>query len=98
MRATVARPMYDWDGRKYLELNLEGSVIQRVKVPWRYGRVMCRIEGLKTVQELQNGDQVEFTTKIVNWDGLEHLVLESIKECPTRQEPAVPSSPETVSS
>ena len=90
--------MYDWDGRKYLELNLEGSVIQRVKVPWRYGRVMCRIEGLKTVQELQNGDQVEFTTKIVNWDGLEHLVLESIKECPTRQEPAVPSSPETVSS
>lgn len=98
MRATVARPMYDWDGRKYLELNLEGSVIQRVKVPWRYGRVMCRIEGLKTVQELQNGDQVEFTTKIVNWDGLEHLVLESIKECPTRQEPAVPSSPETASS
>ena len=98
MRATVARPMYDWDGRKYLELNLEGSVIQRVKVPWRYGRVMCRIEGLKTVQELQTGDQVEFTTKIVNWDGLEHLVLESIKECPTRQEPAVPSSPETASS
>ena len=98
MRATVARPMYDWDGRKYLELNLEGSVIQRVKVPWRYGRVMCRIEGLKTVQELQTGDQIEFTTKIVNWDGLEHLVLESIKECPTRQEPAVPSSPETASS
>ena len=90
--------MYDWDGRKYLELNLEGSVIQRVKVPWRYGRVMCRIEGLKTVQELQTGDQIEFTTKIVNWDGLEHLVLESIKECPTRQEPAVPSSPETASS
>ena len=98
MRATVARPMYDWDGRKYLELNLEGSVIHRVKVPWRYGRVMCRIEGLKTVQELQTGDQIEFTTKIVNWDGLEHLVLESIKECPTRQEPAVPSSPETASS
>ena len=88
MRATVARPMYDWDGRKYLELNLEGSVIQRVKVPWRYGRVMCRVEGLKTVQELQTGDQIEFTTKIVNWDGLEHLVLESIKEC----------SPETASS
>ena len=103
MKATVTRPMYDWDGRRYLELETksEGLGIPstlRVKVPWRYGRVMCRIEGLKTVQELQTGDQVEFTTKIVNWDGLEHLVLESIKECPTRQEPAVPSSPETVSS
>ena len=97
MKATVHTPYYDWDGRKYFELEFQSQVL-RVKVPWRYGRVMCRVEGLKTVQELQKGDEVEFTTKIVNWDGLEHLVLESIKECPTRQEPAVPSSPETASS
>ena len=79
MRATVARPMYDWDGRKYLELNLEGSVIQRVKVPWRYGRVMCRVEGLKTVQELQKGDEVEVTLERKTWDGLEYLVISSLR-------------------
>lgn len=65
--------MYDWDGRRYLELDE-----RRYKVPWRYGRVMCRVEGLKTVQELRAGDVVEFSYKIVNWDGLEHMVLESI--------------------
>jgi len=79
MKAKVHTPFYDWDGRKYLELNLEGSVIQRVKVPWRYGRVMCRVEGLRTIQELQKGDQVEITLEKKVWDGLEHWVLSSIK-------------------
>jgi len=79
MKATVVTPYYDWDGRKYMELNLEGSGPQRVKVPWRYGRVMCRIEGLKTVQELQKGDEVEVTLERKTWDGLEHWVLSSIK-------------------
>ena len=92
MKATIHTPYYDWDGRKYLELNLEGgppvrrettgfpgSVIQRVKVPYRYGRVMCRVDGLKTVQELQKGDQVEVTLERKTWDGLEHWILSSIK-------------------
>jgi len=79
MKATIHTPFYDWDGRKYFELNLEGSVIQRVKVPWRYGRVMCRVEGLRTIQELQKGDQVEITLEKKVWDGLEHWVLSSIK-------------------
>ena len=92
MKAFIHTPYYDWDGRKYLELNLEGgppvrrettgfpgSVILRVKVPYRYGRVMCRIEGLKTVQELQKGDQVEVILERKTWDGLEHWILSSIK-------------------
>jgi hypothetical protein len=80
MKATIHTPFYDWDGRKYMELSLEnqGSLV-RVKVPWRYGRVMCRIEGLRTVQELQKGDQVEVTLERKTWDGLEHWVLSSIK-------------------
>lgn len=78
MRATVIRPMYDWDGRRYLDLQFENK-IAKFKVPWRYGRVMCRVEGLKTVQELVAGDEIEFTYKVTNWDGLEYLVLESIK-------------------
>ena len=80
MKATIHTPFYDWDGRKYMELSLEnqGSLV-RVKVPWRYGRVMCRIEGLRTIQELHKGDQVEVTLERKTWDGLEHWVLSSIK-------------------
>ena len=80
MKATVHTPYYDWDGRKYLEFRLEeGQQVLRVKVPWRYGRVMCRVEGLRTIQELQKGDEVEITLERKTWDGLEHWVLSSIK-------------------
>ena len=78
MEATVVTPYYDWDGRKYFELEVQSQVL-RVKVPYRYGRVMCRVEGLKTVQVLQKGDQVEITLERKTWDGLEHWVLSSIK-------------------
>ena len=79
MRATVHTPYYDWDGRKYFELEAQGKVL-RVKVPFRYGRVMCKVTGLKTVQEFQKGDQVEVTIGTKMWDGEKHLVLESIAE------------------
>jgi len=80
MKATVVTPYYDWDGRKYMELNLENQdSLVRVKVPFRYGRVMCRVEGLKTVQELQKGDEVEITLEKKTWDGLEHWVLATVK-------------------
>ena len=75
----MVTPYYDWDGRKYIELNLEGSVIQRVKVPFRYGRVMCRVEGLKTVQELQKGDEIEITLDKKTWDGVEYWIISSLK-------------------
>jgi len=78
MKAIIVTPYYDWDGRKYLELNIEDSLV-RVKVPWRYGRVMCRVEGLRTVQELQKGDEIEVTLEKKVWDGLEHWVLATVK-------------------
>ena len=80
-RATVQTPYYDWDGRKYLEVCLEnqGSLV-RLKVPFRYGRVMCRCEGLKTVQELQKGDQIEIEIERKPWDGVDHLILKSVRE------------------
>jgi len=79
MDAIVHASMYEQDGRRYLDLSLNGST-RRVKVPWRYGRVMCRVTGDKTIQELQQGDAVRVTLKTVTWNGLEHLVLEHI-EC-----------------
>jgi hypothetical protein len=78
MKATVVTPYYDWDGRKYLELNIEDSLV-RVKVPWRYGRVMCRVEGLRTVQELQKGDEIEVTIEKKTWDGVEHWIISSLR-------------------
>ena len=79
MRATVHTPYYDWDGRKYLELLIDGR-LTRVKVPFRYGRVMCRIEGLKTVQEFQKGDLMEVELEKKVWDGVEHWILASVRE------------------
>ena len=79
MEAVVVTPYYDWEGRKYLEFIIENK-ITRVKVPFRYGRVMCRVEGLKTVQEFQKGDQAEVTLVTKIWNGEKHLVLESIAE------------------
>lgn len=79
MKATVHTPYYDWDGRKYLELLIDDR-LTRVKVPFRYGRVMCRSEGLKTVQELQKGDQIEIEIERKPWDGVDHLILKSVRE------------------
>lgn len=78
MKAVVHTPYYDWDGRKYIEFMIENK-ITRVKVPFRYGRVMCRIEGLRTVQELQKGDEIEIEIERKIWDGINHWILTSLK-------------------
>ncbi len=78
IRAEIVTPFYDWDGRKYMEVLIDGRVT-RLKVPFRYGRVMCRIEGLKTVQELQKGDQIEIEIERKPWDGVDHLILTALK-------------------
>ena len=79
MRVVVHTPYYDWDGRKYLEVLIDGHVT-RLKVPFRYGRVMCLCEGLKTVQELQKGDQIEIEIERKPWDGVDHLILKSVTD------------------
>ena len=79
MRGVVHTPYYDWTGRKYLEVLIDGRVT-RLKVPFRYDRVMCRTEGLKTVQELQKGDQIEIEIERKSWDGVDHLILKSVTD------------------
>lgn len=76
----IKSPMYDRDGRKYIDV-IFNSEILKLKIPFRYGRVMCKVLGMKTVQELKAGDLVDVTFKKKTWDGIEFLVLESIKEC-----------------
>jgi hypothetical protein len=80
MKATVTRPYYDWDGRKYIEVRTEAGTILRAKVPFRYGRVMCRCAGLKTVQEFQVGDTIECEFEKKIWDGQVYWILISASE------------------
>jgi hypothetical protein len=77
--AAVHTPYYDWDGRKYIEFLIENKVT-RVKVPFRYGRVMCICKGLKTVQELQKGDEIEIEIERKSWEGVDHLILKSVTD------------------
>ena len=76
VQSTIKTPLCDWDGRKYLEL----EDIGRIKVPFRYGRIMCKVLGDKTVQEMEVGTKVEVQIETKTWDCVEHKVLYSIKE------------------
>jgi hypothetical protein len=72
----IKRSMYDWDGRKYIELEDLG----KVKIPYRYGRVMAKILGHKTIQEMETGLKVEVVIENKTWDCVLYKVLYSIKE------------------
>lgn len=80
VKAVVHTPYYDWDGRKYMEFMIENRVT-RVKIPFRYGRVMCTVQGLKTVQELVAGDKVDLILDKKMWDGLEYWIVAYICLC-----------------
>ena len=76
VQSVIQRSLYDWDGRKYLELENIG----KVKVPFRYGRIMCKVLGDKTVQEMEGGLRVEVQIENKTWDCVVYKVLYSIKE------------------
>lgn len=81
MRAVVLTPYYDWDGRKYLELHLENhSSLVRVKVPFRYGRAMCKTTGLRTIHEIEKGSVLDVILEKKVWEGKEHWILISFEE------------------
>ncbi len=52
----VDSPLFEYNGRRYIYLSGK-----RVKVPWRYNRVMCAVQSgsTKTIQELTIGDRVQ---------------------------------------
>jgi hypothetical protein len=60
-----------------MELLIDGRV-SRVKVPFRYGRIACKVDGLRTVQELRTGEKVEVELIKKVWDGLEYWILNYI--------------------
>jgi hypothetical protein len=78
VNGVVETPYYDWGTRRYMEIKTEEGTVYRVKVPFRYGRVMCNVTGLKTIQELEKGDAVRGLIERKSWDGTTHYVLISL--------------------
>lgn len=76
-QAIVKTPWYDIGGRKYLDLELDGH-IRRVKVPFRYGRVMCHVNGHVPVQDLKEGQSVQCFIERKAWEGETYMILHSI--------------------
>ena len=74
----IETPYYDGGGRKYIEVRSDDGTLFRVKVPFRYGRVMCNVTGLKTIQELEKGEVVRGLLERKSWDGATHYVIISL--------------------
>jgi len=79
MQARVVNPWYDREGRKYIDLEINGE-FRNVKVPWRYNRVLgCHVDGLRPVQELRADEVVHVTLTKRVWEGHTHWILASVK-------------------
>ena len=63
MHVEVVSPMYDFQNRKYIDLRIHG-LCQRVKVPFRYNRVMCSVEGIVPLQDIPPGTHAECIIEI----------------------------------
>jgi hypothetical protein len=76
--ATIHSPYYDIDGRKYIDVIFNSEII-KLKIPFRYGRVMCKVNGLKTIQELKKGEivDIDFSKKV--WNGSTFFLISSIQ-------------------
>jgi hypothetical protein len=81
MLARIITPWYDVEGRKYINLEVDGQVI-RAKVPWRYGRVMCKVSGIRPIQELQLNETVEVILDKKYWGGNIYYVIISLRSSP----------------
>ena len=78
IEGVIETPYYDWGTRKYIEIRTDDGVVYRAKVPFRYGRVMCNVTGLKTIQELEKGERVRGMIERKTWDGETHHVIISL--------------------
>lgn len=76
--ATITKSYYDWDGRKYLELSVDGNFV-RAKIPYRYNRVMCRVQGIRPIQEFRDGEMVDVFLERKSWDGEIYWVIRGIR-------------------
>lgn len=83
IRATINRPIYEFNSKRYMDIRIVDEIIPqiekthskfrsgmwnplkgnilRVKIPYRYNRVDCKVEGLTPVQEMEKDDSISAT-------------------------------------
>lgn len=76
-QAKVITAWYDINGRKYIDLEFDKSV-KRVKIPFRYGRVMCHVMGITPIQDIQVGRVLECLIERKLWEGETYWILHSV--------------------
>ena len=81
IRCRIHRPFYDWDGRKYFDLEIDGRIVQ-VKIPFRYNRVMCKMSGLRTVHELKKDEIIDALLERKIWDSQVYWIVHGVREVP----------------
>jgi hypothetical protein len=82
IRAEIINPFYDHGGRKYMDIKWDG-VTYTVKVPFRYNRVMCKVEGLTPIQDYKAGQIILAFVEKKHWQGTIHFVLYCVREFTT---------------
>lgn len=80
--AKIATPWYEVEGRKYINLELDDGQVIRAKVPWRYGRVMCKVDGIRPIQELELNETVQVILDKKHWGGNIYYVIISLRSSP----------------
>lgn len=72
----VTKEFYEIEDRRYIDLDGE-----RIKVPWRYGRVMgvdIYSPTARTIQSLKIGEVVQARIKFVEYEGKMYKILANI--------------------
>lgn len=77
IHAEVVTPYYDYGGRKYLDLRWNDQVT-RVKVPFRYNKVMCRVDGITPIQDMKVGHKIRALLERKIWQGQTHWIILSV--------------------
>jgi len=61
-----------------MEIRQPDGRVFRFKIPFRYGRVMARVSGIRPIQDLKLGETVQVFVERKFWDGEVHWVLISL--------------------
>jgi hypothetical protein len=69
----VTKAFTDVQGRKYI--GIDG---QSIKVPWRYNRVMCRVNGITPIQDLKVGQEIKAIIERRVWENESYLILKEL--------------------
>ena len=77
--AQILKAYHEEGTRKYMTLLIDGEVY-RVKVPFRYNRVMCQVDGIRPVQDYKSDEIVIVEIEKKMWDGELFFVLKSLRE------------------